>query len=28
MSFGHIGLYWVRSWQKLTSWYARQTFVN
>jgi hypothetical protein len=19
MSFGHIGLYWVRSWQKLTS---------
>ncbi len=28
MIFGHIGLYWVRSWQKLTSWFARRTFVN
>ena len=26
--FGHIGVYWVRSWQKLTSWLARRTFVN
>jgi hypothetical protein len=25
---GHIGVYWVRSWQKLTSWFARGTFVN
>jgi hypothetical protein len=28
MVFGHIGVYWVRSWQKLTSRLARQTFVN
>ena len=26
--FGHIGVYWVRSWKKLTSWFARRTFVN
>jgi hypothetical protein len=28
MIFGHIVLYWVRSWQKLTSRLARRTFVN
>jgi hypothetical protein len=28
MIFGHIGVYWVRSWQKLTSRLARRTFVN
>ncbi len=28
MIFGHIGVYWVRSWQKLTSWFPRRTFVN
>ena len=28
MVFGHIGVYWVRSWQKLTSRLARRTFVN
>ena len=26
--FGHIGVYWVRSWQKLTAWFARRTFIN
>jgi hypothetical protein len=26
--FGHIGVYWVRSWQKITSRFARRTFVN
>jgi hypothetical protein len=24
MNFGHIGVYWVRSWQKLTSLFARE----
>ena len=28
MIFGHIGLHWVRSWQKLTSRLARRTFAN
>src|SRR5512133_3212516 len=28
MMFGHIGVYWVRSCQKLTSWFARRNFVN
>jgi hypothetical protein len=28
MIFGHIGVYWVCSWQELTSWFARWTFVN
>jgi hypothetical protein len=28
MIFAHIGVYWVRSWQKLASWFARRTFVN
>jgi hypothetical protein len=28
MFFGHIGVYWVRSWQKLTLRLARRTFVN
>jgi hypothetical protein len=26
--FGHIVVYWVRSWQKLISWFARRTIVN
>ncbi len=28
MIFGHIGVCWVHSWQKLTSLLARRTFVN
>ncbi len=28
MIFGHIGVYWVCSWKKLTSRLARRTFVN
>ncbi len=28
MIFGHIGVYWIRSWQKITSWFAWRTFVN
>jgi hypothetical protein len=28
MIFGHLGVYWVRWWQKLTSRLARRTFVN
>ncbi len=28
MIFAHIGVYWVCSWQKLTSWFAQRTFVN
>ena len=28
MIFGHIGVYWVNSWQKLTSWFARRNFDN
>ncbi len=28
MIFGRIWVYWVRSWQKLTSWFVRRTFVN
>jgi hypothetical protein len=28
MIFRHIGVYWVRSWQKLTSRFERRTFVN
>ena len=28
MIFGHIGVYWVRSWQKLTSRLAWRTFAH
>jgi hypothetical protein len=28
MIFGHVGVYWVRSWQKLTSSFRWRTFVN
>jgi hypothetical protein len=27
MIFVDIGVYWVRSWQKITSWFARRSFV-